>query len=141
MTLLTIKNSKLYDVTFSALNKTYDNFLPRIQKAIGSIKLFNPTPSYGETNLAYRQKNNTGSNTNYNSSSKAGLNLKQTSDDEKRNYENSDIGIRLVPPYGWSKEETINKDNNTSVIFKSHSLTQEAKPLHIMRQPSPWPSQ
>ena len=120
MTLLTIKNNKLYDVTFSALNKTYNSFLPSIQKAVGSLKLINSSSSSGsfETNLAYMQKNNTDSKANH-SDNNRGPTHKQISSYGKQNYEFGDVRIRVQPPFGWSKEETVDKDNNKLIIFKS----------------------
>jgi hypothetical protein len=48
-------------------------------------------------------------------------------DHKRQNYELKDIGIRITPPYGWSKEEARDKGNSTVIFFKSPFLDQTSK--------------
>lgn len=119
MTLLTIKNNKLYDITFSALNKTYESFLPNIKRSIDSISFIDP-PYGSETNIEDKQKNTINGSINYISNSDEDSNLGQTRNLKNGILEFKDIGIRIIPPYGWSKnEETVDKDKNKMLVFKS----------------------
>ena len=128
MTLLTIKNNKLYYITFSALNNTYNSFFPKIHRAISSIKFINSSTN-NITNLQDKQnKNYSNKRDNYSNSNRE-FNLSQLNNIKTQSYEFIDMGIGITPPYGWSKEDMQESDKNNLIIFKSPFSDEKSKEL------------
>jgi hypothetical protein len=103
MTFWTIKNSKVYDITYSALQANYSDYLPMIENMINSIQFVRSSDDRSTTNdnksSAEQYKNNIGVYTS----------------------EIKTLGIKIKYPTDWEKKEIVDNNNkeNKIVIFYS----------------------
>jgi hypothetical protein len=111
MTLWTIKNSKLYDITYSAIRANYSYYLPTIQHMINSFQFDNSVSSSSSSSSDSSKKsaiqqahNNTGDGVG------VGGNTTQF----------KGLGIKINYLTDWKKQEEKTVNNTTGdVIFRS----------------------
>jgi hypothetical protein len=101
MTFWTIKNSKVYDITYSALRSNYSDYLPTIQNMVNSLRFMQSFD---------------GSTTNDNKSS-----TEQYNNNGFHTLEIKALGIKINYPVDWQRKEIIDDNNkeNRAVVFYS----------------------
>lgn len=100
MTYWTIKNNKLYDITFSALQANYNHYLPIIERMIKSIE-------FARTFDEYTTKDNKSGTEQYNNSSIHTI--------------INPLGIKIDYPADWKKKEVVDKENRMVIFYSPES--------------------
>jgi hypothetical protein len=96
MTIWTINNNRVYDITYSASRLSYSDYLPTIEEIINSLKFESPYAA---------NKNNTKTSILQNNTS--GLKFEG-------------LGIKIDYPIDWQKKQEITDEGNSrTVIFRS----------------------
>ena len=115
MTIWTVKNDKIYEITYSAQRENFNDYSSVIKKIINSIQFIDPSSSSSDKNK------NTTDNDNTTASSK--------SDKYKNTYSTyvshnelqfEGLGIKMHYPADWTKQEQQTADDGSKeVIFHS----------------------
>ena len=119
MTLLMIKDNKSFDITFSALNKTYNSFIPDIKRVINSIQFVN----YANTNEnkveSYKENTINIPSAKATTNNIANSTINRLDSNRFSHMIFKEIGIMMAPPNNWNKKEIVDSDGDTNLIFTS----------------------